>query len=66
MDAETLDIARRLVACKGVGVAAGMIACDVSRPTTWRRGLYRKAKYSGWKFGAIDGPVPPRSWHNLG
>ena len=65
MDAETLDIARRLVACKGWVWLPGMIACDVSRPTTWRRRLLSQGKVFGWKFDAIDGPVPRGPWHNL-
>ena len=65
MNAEELEIARRLVACKGWVWLPGMIACDVSRPTTWRRRLLSQGKVFGWKFDAIDGPVPRGPWRNL-
>ena len=65
MNAEELEIARRLAACKGWVWLPGMIACDVSRPTTWRRRLLSQGKVFGWKFDAIDGPVPRGPWRNL-
>ena len=65
MDAETLDLARRFAACPKWVWLPGMIACDVSRPTTWRRRLLSQGEVFGWKFDAVDGPVPRGPWRNL-
>lgn len=65
MNAERLEIARRFAACPKWVWLSGMVACDVPLPLTWRRRLLSQGEIFGWKFDAIDGPVPRGPWRNL-